>query len=199
MPSIYQLKPAFQSLLRPLVHSLAERGITANQVTIAALVLSVLAGVLVASSQCLLIVPIVLFLRMALNAIDGMLAREHDMKSELGAILNEIGDVLSDSALYLAFAFHSSFSAPLVVVLVLLACMSEMMGVVAIQIGAQRRYDGPMGKSDRAFVLGTLALAVWIFEPSKGWVNGIVAVVNLLLLYTIYNRARAALREIGQC
>jgi CDP-diacylglycerol--glycerol-3-phosphate 3-phosphatidyltransferase len=35
---------------------------------------------------------------MALNAIDGMLAREHDMQSPLGAMLNELGDVLSDVA-----------------------------------------------------------------------------------------------------
>src|SRR5947207_2460802 len=45
-----------------------------------------------------------LFIRMALNAVDGMLAREHGMKSKLGAILNELGDVVSDAALYLPFA-----------------------------------------------------------------------------------------------
>ena len=32
----------------------------------------------------------------------------------------------------------------------------EMAGVVAVQIGAERRYDGPMGKSDRAFTFGLL-------------------------------------------
>ena len=48
----------------------------------------------------LILIPITLLIRMALNAIDGMLAREHNMKTPLGAILNELGDVLSDSALY---------------------------------------------------------------------------------------------------
>ena len=33
------------------------------------------------------IMPLWLFLRMTLNAIDGMLAREHDMQSKLGAVL----------------------------------------------------------------------------------------------------------------
>ena len=37
-------------------------------------------------------------------------------------------------------------------VIVVLTLVSEMTGVVAVQIGASRRYDGPMGKSDRAFV-----------------------------------------------
>ena len=41
MPTIYQLKPAFQNLLRPIVRRLAAAGVTANQVTLAAFVLSV--------------------------------------------------------------------------------------------------------------------------------------------------------------
>ena len=40
MPSIYQLKPAFQNLLRPWVKSLYRIGITANQVTLFAMFIS---------------------------------------------------------------------------------------------------------------------------------------------------------------
>lgn len=53
----------------------------------------------------LLLLPIVLFIRMALNALDGMLARECNQQTRLGAILNETGDVISDIALYLPFYF----------------------------------------------------------------------------------------------
>ena len=42
--SIYQLKPAFQNLLRPLVKRLEQRGITANQVTLFACGLSLILG-----------------------------------------------------------------------------------------------------------------------------------------------------------
>lgn len=38
MPSVYDLKPRFQALLKPLVNSLAEAGVTANHVTVTALV-----------------------------------------------------------------------------------------------------------------------------------------------------------------
>src|SRR6185295_8322768 len=114
MASIYDLKPAFQGRLRPLVVHLAARGVTANQVTIAALLLSIAAGALVAlwpeAALPLLLLPVALFVRMALNAIDGMLAREHNQKSRLGALLNEIGDVLSDAALYLPFALFAPLS-----------------------------------------------------------------------------------------
>lgn len=43
-PTIYQLKPAFQDLLRPLCFKLEALGVSANQVTILAAVLSILQG-----------------------------------------------------------------------------------------------------------------------------------------------------------
>ena len=149
MPSVYDLKPAFQNLLRPLTHRLARVGVTANQVTLAALGLCGITGAAVAlrpnARWPLLLIPLVLLMRMALNAIDGMLAREHGMQSRLGALLNELGDVLSDTALYLPLALVPGIDAVWVVLIVILAGCSEMTGVIAVQIGAQRRYEGPMG------------------------------------------------------
>lgn len=199
MPTIYQFKPAFQNLLRPLVRQLAAAGVTANQVTLAAFGLSVATGGALlwwpGSRAVLLAVPVVCFVRMALNAIDGMLAREFAQKSKLGAILNEIGDVLSDATLYLPFAGVGSISAPLVVGVVLLAIISEMTGVVAVQIGATRRYDGPAGKSDRAFVFGLLGLLGGCGVILGAWTNWLLALELALLVVTIFNRARGALRE----
>ena len=42
--SIYALKPRFQQLLRPAVRALHRRGISANQVTLAACAVSLLLG-----------------------------------------------------------------------------------------------------------------------------------------------------------
>lgn len=199
MPSIYDLKPAFQRLLRPCARALAASGITANQVTIAAMVLSVAVGAAVAlrphARWPLLLMPAFLFVRMALNAIDGMLAREHGMKSRLGAVLNEVGDVVSDTALYLPLALVPDIHAPLVTLIVTLSIISEMTGVVAVQIGASRRYDGPMGKSDRAFVFGVVALLGGLGVPMQPWLTPVLAVVVALLALTIMNRARRALAE----
>lgn len=199
MPSVYDIKPAFQGLLRPLARGLASRGVTANQVTIAAAVLSGVVGGCVAwqpqARWPLALVPGFLFVRMALNAIDGMLAREHGMKSRLGAVLNEIGDVLADTALYLPFALVTGFHPAAAVLICLLAVVSEMTGVVAVQIGSARRYDGPMGKSDRAFVFGLLALLLAAGVPAGGWVVWVQAAVLALLAVTIVNRARRALAD----
>jgi len=198
MASIYDIKPAFQSLLRPLTRALASAGVTANQVTIAAALLSGAVGACIVfnplSRWPLLVLPGFLFVRMALNAIDGMLAREHGMKSRLGAVLNEISDVAADTALYLPLALVPGFSLWLVVVIAILAIISEMTGVVAVQIGATRRYDGPMGKSDRAFVFGLLALLVGLGVPAGNWLFYVQIILVVLLVLTIVNRARRALQ-----
>lgn len=199
MASVYDLKPRFQGLLRPLSNRLAAAGTTPNQVTLAALVLSLAAGTLVAlfpdRGWPLLLIPFVLFLRMALNAIDGMLAREHAMQSPLGAILNELGDVVSDAALYLPLCWVPGLSPVLVVAVVLVAVIGEMTGVVAVQIGASRRYDGPMGKSDRALVLGTIGLLLGVGIDPRPWADWLLGLVLALAVFTVVNRARRALEE----
>jgi CDP-diacylglycerol--glycerol-3-phosphate 3-phosphatidyltransferase len=197
MASIYDLKPRFQALLRPLVGALARADVTANQVTIFATTLSLMVGVALQldpeSGPLLLLVPGVLFVRMALNAIDGMLAREHGQKSRLGAVLNEVGDVVSDAALYLPFALVRGVNPALVVIVVVLGIIGEMTGVVAVQIEAARRYDGPMGKSDRAFVFGLLGLLLGLGIEAGRWSTALLLAVAVLGVVTILNRARHAI------
>jgi CDP-diacylglycerol---glycerol-3-phosphate 3-phosphatidyltransferase len=200
MPSVYGLKPKFQDMLRPAVNGLARAGVTANQVTVAALVLSLAAGGAIAwarGGRMLLLLPVALFVRMAMNAMDGMLAREHGQKSSLGALLNELSDVIADVTLYLPLALVPGFDARLVVGVVVLAILTEMTGVIAVQIGASRRYDGPMGKSDRAFWFGVLALLLGVGLHVERAVPIVLIVILLLLALTIVNRARGALREVG--
>lgn len=199
MPSIYQIKPAFQNLLRPLVRRLFAKGTTANQITLLAGIGSILVGVVVAvfvhHPWVFVLVPIWMLVRMALNAIDGMLAREFGQQSRLGAYLNELCDITADCALILPFALLPGVSLWLVLLATLLALFSEYSGVLGPMVGASRRYDGPMGKSDRAFVLGVVAVGIvpgWI---SPFWINTVFAVIAMLLVYTLVNRVRQGLRE----
>ena len=200
MPSIYQLKPAFQNLLRPLVRVLARAGVTANQVTLAAMLLSLGVGVLLwqyAHDRWVLwLLPISLLLRMALNAIDGMLAREHNMQTRLGAFLNELGDVVSDSAIFLGFALvvlPIPFAMALMVLITVLAALSEMTGVLAQALTGTRRYDGPMGKSDRAFWISLLAVLLACGISTGLWVPLALGAIALLTALTIINRVAQAL------
>lgn len=200
--TIYELKPRFQALLRPCVRRLYDLGATANQVTIAACLVSVAIGAVVAAMPqrhtLFLLLPAWLFLRMAFNAIDGMLAREFGQASALGAYLNELTDVISDTALYLPFALLPGSSAWLVGGIVVLAIVSEMTGVVAVMTGASRRYDGPLGKSDRAFVFGLLALLIGCGLEPGAWLNWIWAILFVLTAATIANRVVKGLAEIDK-
>lgn len=187
--TIYDLKPKFQALLRPIVKRLATKGYTPNQITILALLLSLFGGVFVGlglfSRYFLLLIPVVMFVRMALNAIDGMLAKEHDMKTKQGAMLNELSDVLSDTLLYLPFALLIN---PIVVILfVVISIFTEFVGVTAQAVYNSRRYDGPMGKSDRAFVIGLIAL-LFVFGVATPILTAILGVATLLATLTMINR-----------
>ncbi|NAN51312.1 CDP-alcohol phosphatidyltransferase family protein [Pseudomonas protegens] len=200
MLSIYQLKPRFQNLLRPLVQRLYDNGTTANQITVLAAVISVLVGTVIAlfpgHAWLFALIPLWMILRMALNAIDGMLAREFGQQSRLGAYLNELCDVVADSALILPFALLPGASLLLVLAVTLLALFSEYAGVLGPMVGASRRYDGPMGKSDRAFILGVLATGIALGWLSALWINGMLALVAALLVYTLINRVRQGLKEV---
>lgn len=197
--TIYQLKSRFQQLLRPLVGALYRSGVTANQVTVFACVVSVAIGLalyaLPLSTAWFALLPVWCFVRMALNAIDGMLAREFGQKSTLGAYLNELTDVVSDAALYLPFVRLAGFDGLWLGALVLAIALSEMAGVLGQTVGASRRYDGPFGKSDRAFVFGALGLAVALWAPLPAWVGGVLPLATALTVFTTINRIRAGLEE----
>lgn len=198
--TIYDLKPRFQDFLRPLTRALASAGVTANQVTVGAALLSFTTGALLLfcgdERRWFLLVPAILFARMALNAIDGMLAREHGQKSRLGALLNELGDIFSDSALYFPFALLPETNPALVVAVVWLAVVSETAGILGQTIGASRRYDGPLGKSDRAFLFSVVSLLLGFHLPVEPWLNGVWVLAIVLLSITVINRGRRALAEI---
>jgi len=72
-----------------------------------------------------------------------------------------------------------------------------MTGVIGVQIGASRRYDGPLGKSDRAFLFGVMGLLLGLRVHIEVAIPFILIAMILLLALTILNRARRALQEVG--
>lgn len=199
MPSIYQIKPAFQNVLRPTVTGLHRLGITPNQITVFAIVLSGgMGGLIAAYPQNRLVLgalPLCLLIRMALNAMDGILAKEFDLKSKLGQILNELGDVISDTLLYLPFAFIPGISPLWIVPIVILSILTEMAGILGVTTGSHRSYLGPMGKSDRAFVMGFIAFLLACGVSPGPWLTIGWLVLIVLLLWTIGNRVIDALQD----
>jgi CDP-diacylglycerol---glycerol-3-phosphate 3-phosphatidyltransferase len=192
--TLYALKPRFQGLLRPLVTRLAGAGLTANQVTVLAAAISVATGAFVAleapATRPFLLLPVVFLLRMTMNAVDGMLAREFGQASALGAYLNELADIVSDIALYLPFALVAPFGPYSVGLVIAASCLSEMAGALGPMVGANRRYDGPMGKSDRALVFGALGLYVGLGAALPDLAGWLMPALLVLIVWNVVARVR---------
>ena len=199
MPSVYDLKPAFQGLLRPLVRSLVAAGVTPNQLTLAGALGSIGAGLAVTAAvdrpRLLLVLPAWLFARMALNAMDGMAAREHGKTTRLGGALNEVCDVVSDVALYLPIAALGAGHRWPAIAFSLTAMLAEFCGLLGAAMGGPRRYDGPMGKSDRALLIGVLGLVGGLAPQTVGWWPSLLWVASGLAVITCWNRVARALRQ----
>jgi CDP-diacylglycerol---glycerol-3-phosphate 3-phosphatidyltransferase len=194
MPTIYQLKPASQNLLRPIVPWLAKIGVTPNQVTIFTTCLAIGCGGLILWNNFLLIlVPLLMLVRAALNVIDGVLAREHQMTSTLGAILNELADVVFDAAIYLPFGLLPGVSGYLVVIIVVLSIISEMAGVLGLVVGHERQYDGPMYKTDRGIIFSVIAVLFVCGVFPSPWLDWVWMGLIGLSVLTIFNRINSTL------
>ena len=162
MISIYKLKPKFQKLLMPLLKLLHNLGVTPNFLTVFTILFSFIIGYLlflgIDNEIYFLFVSIGLLIRMMLNALDGMMATTYNLKSKKGEVLNEIGDVLSDIAIYFPFIYFNSLLIELIIIFISLSVINEFCGLLAKSISGIRRYDGPMGKSDRAFFVGIICI-----------------------------------------
>lgn len=198
--SIYEIKPKFQQLLMPIVDWMRKIGMTPNQVTILALLLSIVTGIILSifheNKWIYILMPIVMFVRMALNAIDGVMAKKYQMKSHLGLLLNELGDVISDLFLFIPFVFIAEDYGIGIMLFISLSIISEMAGVTVQVIGSSRRYDGPMGKSDRAFIVGFISFLIFVHLNIIPYLHFVFYVCSILILINIYNRITNGLKEV---
>jgi CDP-diacylglycerol--glycerol-3-phosphate 3-phosphatidyltransferase len=162
MRGLYAAKPWFVRRLRGIEDILVTRNVSADALTIAAVVISLVSGVLLGLGGLLeqpalwLFVPLLGLARLALNALDGSIARRTASARPFGQVLNEMGDRLSDVALLAPLAlFVPPVLALGALVMTLMASAAGLLGVGTI--GA-RLSNGPMGKADRVAVISIASL-----------------------------------------
>jgi len=194
--SVYSLKSGFQKLLIPFQTRIISWGISPNRITLFTCAICVFYAVLLAwlpfTHTLLLLLPVLMLIRMALNALDGMVATKTNNKTPLGGVLNEVCDVVSDAALFSAFlvilpAYHVAWWS-----VTLLALLIEFATLSAYQINQERSQCGPFGKSDRAVYLGVFAVVLWLFPqflvgPSN-WILAYILLGVALACLTLCNR-----------
>lgn len=194
VPSTYDLKPAFQRMLTPLMQRLRNAGVTPNALTWLAIVLSgglsyaFLLGL--TNRYWFFAVASGLLVRMALNALDGMMARTFNLTSRGGAVLNELGDVVSDALVIWPLALVPGVHVGWVAALLWLMALNEFAGVLGAVVSGERRYEGPMGKSDRTLVWGVFCLLMGAEVAVEPYAMYGVYVMLIGLLWSTARRVR---------
>ena len=148
------------------------------------------------ASECryfFLALPIGLLLRMILNALDGMMAREFQQTTSLGEILNELGDVVSDVFIFFSLLKYHPESLYLVVIFIVLSVLNEFAGVMGKVLGGERRYEGPMGKSDRALLIGIYGLLAFLGVSITSYSAIVFGIIIALLFLSTFIRLKKGL------
>ena len=200
MISMYKIKPRFQQLLKPVLNMFYKVGFTANGITWMAIFLSAVIGVMFwffPNGHMLWIFTVGLLVRMALNALDGMMAKTYNMTSVSGEMLNELGDVISDAVMFFPLIKLTGVNFWWVLFFIFLSMLNEFIGVLTKAATGTRRYDGPMGKSDRALILGVTCLLFFFFPQISVAFNYIFAGMSILLLLSSVIRIKNGLTQIG--
>ncbi|MBI49124.1 MAG: CDP-alcohol phosphatidyltransferase [Crocinitomicaceae bacterium] len=198
MISTYKIKPAFQKLLMPLLGLLRKCGFTPNLLTILAIVLSLCLGYVFSEANTndsyYLYVSLGLLFRMMLNALDGMMARIYNLQSTTGEILNEVGDIVSDVAIFYPLLLIEELDFGLAFGFIILSIINEFSGVLAKSISGERRYDGPMGKSDRASLIGILCLLFYFGFEVGPYLNYVFGIAVFMVVLSTLIRLKSAIK-----
>ena len=190
--SLYDIKPWFVRRLRGFEDLLVARRVSPDTLTYTAVGVSVAAGGFIAAGGLLdrpllwlAVAPLVLA-RLALNALDGSVARRTRSTRPFGAALNEIGDCVSDAATVGATAFVAG---PALALGTLASCyLASSMGVLSLALTGRRDSGGPAGKADRAALLALGATA--------GALAGTTVPFTLVLVVIVLGAAATAVARL---
>lgn len=199
MIGIYPLKPWFLRRLRSLEDRLVARRVSPTTLSWAAVVVSVAAGVAFAGGAALhrpllwLVVPPLALIRLALNALDGAVARRTGSATPFGMAVNEIGDRVCDVALLSPLAVV--VDPTLVTTAVAGSFLTSIVGLTASVVTGRRATSGSMGKADRMLVLAA-AVTVAAITGSEQVLHLSVWLIVLGTALTTLSRLHALRAEV---
>lgn len=172
MTGLYAIKPWFVGRLRPVEDALVARRVSPDALTYAGVAAACGAAAAIVTGAWLL-VPLLVFIRLAANALDGSVARRTGSARGFGMVLNELCDRFADT---LMFASLVVVAAPIAAVGALIATLlSSFVGVLALGVTGERDYQGPMGKADRMMVVAVASIAALRWETAWTIACGLIA------------------------
>lgn len=188
-----ELKSRSTRWAQTVARALANAGIRPNMVSIFSVILAIGAGACLVASQsasgsaqvALYLVAIMgIQLRLLCNLMDGMLAIEHNLKSALGELYNDVPDRIADSLILIGFGYAAKgpFHAELGWLLALLSIFTAYLRVLGGSLQVEQRYLGPMAKQHR-MAAATSALVLSLVLSS--FVDSRLTIYVALILITI--------------
>jgi phosphatidylglycerophosphate synthase len=126
--------------------------------------------------------------RLLMNLFDGMVAVEHNQKSVLGGIFNEVPDRVSDTLTLFGLVFLVDtyrFGTDLVYLAIALSITTAYIRTLGASLHVGHHFLGPMAKQHRMALL-TAGCVVYVWYPPVFYY--ILIVMNVGLLITCYRR-----------
>ena len=172
-------------LLEPFLRGALAIGLTPDAVSILAFLLALgAAGAVYLGGIWYLLGAVLVFLNGSLDLLDGALARELDVDSRAGDLLDHVLDRYADVAILAGLAagveqYALGFAAVTGVLL------TSYLGTQIEAIGMEREYGGLVGRADRLALIAVVAV-VASFDPATpvlsvvGWLLAVLAVVGHL-------------------
>lgn len=189
--------------LDPFVDAARTVGLSPDGVSVIAFLLAVAAGGVyaVAAGQPLLYLvgAILVFLNGWLDLVDGALARELNVASSAGDLLDHVLDRYADLIIIVGLAAGVGRWA-LGIVAVTGVLMTSYLGTQAQAVGLDRVYGGALGRADRLALVGLVTGVAAFVRPvglglnPVGWLLVVFAVVGHI---TAFQRFYHAMQTLG--
>ena len=127
----------------------------------------------------LILAPLLCYLRLWCNMLDGMVALASGKASWRGEILNDLPDRVSDVLIFAGVA-HSGWMNPIIGYwAAIFALLTAYIGMFGQAVGVHREFSGLMSKPWRMVILH---VAAWITLACLSWNGGSIRIGSLTIL-----------------
>lgn len=179
---------------------LAQRNITPNQISTFSMVFAAASficfGLAREQSWFLILAVLGIQMRLLCNLFDGMVAIEHNKKSKVGDLYNEVPDRVSDALILLGVGLYSSsleHAMDLAWACVFLSTMTAYLRVFGASLVGKHYFLGPMAKQHRMAVI-SIASLVALLWPQALYDSLILILLGLVV--TCFRRLQAVARDL---